>query len=126
MSECTMNIHGATKTDNQSKLAQDPNASTGPGLFDPCFMSSLAPALQYLKSNNVKLAVNAGASDAELLAREVKKEVNQLNLDLKVAWIEGDEVTAQVQDLRSKGDKFVNLDTGKNLEEWGHEPVYAQ
>lgn len=121
-----MTAHGALKTARQEKLATDPNGQSGPGLFDPCFMSSLSPALPYLKSNSVKLAVNAGASDAELLAREVKKEVESQGLDLKIAWIEGDEVTSQVKDLRKAGEKFTNLDTGKGLDEWGLEPIYAQ
>ena len=121
-----MTAHGALKVANQEKLSKDPNASSGPAIFDPCFMSSLSPALPYLKSNNVKLAVNAGASDAELLAREVKSEVDRLNLGLKIAWIEGDEVMAQVNALRKSGEKFTNLDTGKDLDDWGYDPIYAQ
>ncbi|CAK7228054.1 hypothetical protein SBRCBS47491_006774 [Sporothrix bragantina] len=120
MSECTMTIHGALKVAREGKDGQ------GPGLFDPCFMGSLTPALPVLQANGVKLAVNAGASDAELLAREVKKKIDELGLTLKVAWIEGDEVTKQVKDLIAKGEKFTNLDTGKDLVEWGLEPIYAQ
>ncbi|CAM1509561.1 Fc.00g033000.m01.CDS01 [Cosmosporella sp. VM-42] len=120
MSECTMTAHGALKVANQQ------NPSSGAAIFDPCFMSSLSPALPFLKSKNVKLAVNAGASDAEALAKEVKKEVDNLNLDLKIAWIEGDEVMEQVNALRKSGEKFTNLDTGKDLADWGFEPIYAQ
>ncbi|KIH91927.1 hypothetical protein SPBR_01500 [Sporothrix brasiliensis 5110] len=120
MSECTMTIHGALKVAREGKEDQ------GPGLFDPCFMGSLTPGLPVLQANGVKLAVNAGASDAELLAREVKSKITELGLSLKVAWIEGDEVTPQVKDLIAKGEKFTNLDTGKDLSEWGYEPIYAQ
>lgn len=126
MSECTMSIHGALKQANKKKLAEDPKAAVGQGLFDPCFMSSLTPALPVMAQNGVKLAVNAGASDAELLAREVKKQIEGLGLSLKVAWIEGDDVTEQVQQLRSQGERFQNLDTGKFLDEWDFEPVAAQ
>lgn len=127
MSECTMTIHGALRTEREDKLAKDPSAAVnGSGFYDACFMSSLEPALPWLEKNDVKLAVNAGASDAEMLAREVKKRVSELGLSLKVAWIEGDEVTAQMKDLIKSGEKFSSLDTGKNLQEWGHDPVCAQ
>lgn len=126
MSECTMTIHGAQKTAQKQRLEKDPSATIGPGFYDPCFMGSLTPALPVLQQNGVKLAVNAGASDPDLLAREVKKKIVELGLDLKVAWIEGDEVTAQFNELRKNGETFTNLDTGKNLDDWGYEPICAQ
>ena len=126
MSECTMTVHGATKVANQEKLANDPHAAQAPGLFDPCFMSSLGPALPVLQEKGVKLAVNAGASDAELLAKEVTATIKHLGLTLKVAWIEGDEVMDAVKKLKSEGEKFKSLIDGRNLDEWGYDPIYAQ
>ena len=121
-----MTIHGAQKTAQQQRLAKDPSATIGPGFYDPCFMGSLTPGLKVMQENGVKLAVNAGASDPDLLAREVKKTIVELGLNLKVAWIEGDEVTPQFKELRKNGEKFTNLDTGKNLDEWDFEPICAQ
>lgn len=126
MSECTMTIHGAQKTAQQQRLAKDPRASVGTGFYDPCFMGSLGPGLAVMEQNGVRLAVNAGASDPDLLAREVKKKIQELGLNLKVAWIEGDEVTPQFNELRKNGEKFTNLDTGKNLDEWDYDPICAQ
>ncbi|KAK5167454.1 uncharacterized protein LTR77_007153 [Saxophila tyrrhenica] len=126
MSECTMTIHGAQRTAERERLAKDPRATPGPGFFDPCFMGSLAPALPILEQNKVKLAVNAGASDPDLLAKEVVKKVGELGLNLKVAWIEGDEVTPQFKELRKAGEKFTNLDTGNSIDEWDYEPICAQ
>lgn len=121
-----MTIHGATKQSNKAKKLSDPSAEAGPGIFDPCFLGTLEPALPVLQEKKVKLAVNAGASDAELLAREVRKKVDGLGLALKVAWIEGDDVYDQVKDLRSKGDTFVNTDTGKPIDEIGSDVLAAQ
>jgi hypothetical protein len=121
-----MTIHGATKVDNKKKLETDPSAPPPAGLFDPCFMGSLGPALPIIAENKVKIAVNAGASDAELLAREVVAAVKELGLDLKVAWIDGDEVMDAVKALMNKGNSFQSLIDGRNLDEWGHEPVTAQ
>lgn len=120
-----MTVHGAIKMANKQKLAADPSAKIA-GIFDPCFMSSLSPAFPIIAEKGIKIAVNAGASDAELLAREVSKEVKAAGLNLKVAWIEGDEVMDAVKELKSKGETFPSLTDGKKLDEWGYEPVYAQ
>ena len=121
-----MTIHGASRTAREEALAKDPGAPNDAGFYDACFMSSVTPALPVLEQNGVKLAVNAGASDPMRLAKEVKAKVDVLGLSLKVAWIEGDEVTPQVKQLRKNGEKFTSLDTGKSLDEWGHEAVCAQ
>jgi hypothetical protein len=121
-----MTIHGASRTAREEKLAKDPGAPNDAGFYDACFMSSVTPALPVLEQNGVKLAVNAGASDPVLLAKEVKAKVRELGLSLKVAWIEGDEVTPQMKELRKNGEKFTSLDTGKDLDEWGHEAICAQ
>jgi hypothetical protein len=122
MSECTMTIHGSSKIANQGA---DANA-VPKDLFDPSFMGSLGPALPYIQQNGVKVAVNAGASSPGGLARTVKEEIVRQGLNLKVAWVEGDDVTEQVKELRQRGEKFKSIDTGKNLEDWGHEPLCAQ
>ena len=107
------------------KRTQDASTPAA-GFYDPCFMGSLTPALQVMQENGVKLAVNAGASDPDLLAKEVKAKIQELGLSLKVAWIEGDEVTPQFNELRKKGEKFASLDTGKGIDEWGLDPICAQ
>ncbi|KAF2110923.1 hypothetical protein BDV96DRAFT_500348 [Lophiotrema nucula] len=120
MSECTMTIHGTGKINN--KKSKEAAEAAMVDLFDPSFMLNLGPALPYLVQNNVKVAVNAGASAPHELARVVAEEVKKQNLDLKVAWVEGDDVTEQVFEAKKAGERFVSLDTGKTLDEWGHEP----
>lgn len=112
-----MSIHGTRKRANDE---------TSQELFDPSFMGSLGPALPYLQQNNVKVAVNAGASSPGGLAKAVKDEIAKLGLSLKVAWVEGDDVTEQMHDMLKKGEKFKSIDTGKDIDEWGHDPICAQ
>ncbi|KAI0150312.1 hypothetical protein GGR57DRAFT_504644 [Xylariaceae sp. FL1272] len=121
MSECTMTIHGATKVANAAKALQD-QAST----YDQCFLGSIGPGLRAIQDTGTKIAVYAGASDPSLLARDVKNEITRQGLSLKVAYIEGDEVTEQFNELRRQGDKFTSLDTGKPIDEWDYTPIYAQ
>lgn len=126
LSECTMTLHGAQKKENQAlreagKLTEEPM-----GLFDPTFMDNLSPALPYLEKRGIKVAVNAGASDTELLAKQVELEINKQGLNLKVGWVSGDEVTDTVKSMFAEGEVFPSLMTGKPLKEWGHDIVCAQ
>ena len=79
-----------------------------------------------LNQKGIKLAVNAGASDTEMLAKVVKKAIEDAGLTLKVAWIQGDEVLDVVNRLLKEGEKFENICFGGNLEDWGFEPLAAQ
>ncbi|OAA65181.1 hypothetical protein SPI_01968 [Niveomyces insectorum RCEF 264] len=126
LSECTMTLHGAQKVENDKLKAAGRLPENVQGLYDPSFMENLVPALPYLQSKNIKLAVNAGASDTELLAQVVLAEVQRQQLDLKVAWVAGDEVTDTVKRLYAKGEPFTSLMTGKPLREWGHDILCAQ
>ncbi|KAF2665805.1 DUF1446-domain-containing protein [Microthyrium microscopicum] len=89
-------------------------------------MSCITPAIPHLARKGIKLAVNAGASDTELLAQLVDKTVKEAGYKLKVAWVEGDDATGAVKALVQKGEKFQSLMHGKSLTEWGLEPVCAQ
>jgi hypothetical protein len=123
MSEMTMEWHGVAKQEDVAKGLSDDERT---GMFDPSFLGTLTPALRYLEERSVKVAVNAGASDAQMLARLVEKAVHEQGLNLKVAWIQGDEVFDVVQQLLKKGEKFENICFGGNLEDWPFEPITAQ
>ena len=126
LSECTMTLHGAAKTENDNLRKAGLLNEEPVGLFDPTFMDNLSPALPYLKSKNIKVAVNAGASDTELLAKLVEEEIKKQGLDLKVGWVSGDEVTDTIKKLYENGEEFTSLMTGKPLKEWGHDILCAQ
>ncbi|PGH26442.1 hypothetical protein AJ80_01940 [Polytolypa hystricis UAMH7299] len=123
MSECTMSWHGAAKHDIKKQGTTDVERV---GLFDPSFMSSFTPALPLVQEKGIKIAVNAGASDTKMLAELVAKTVKEMNLNLKVAWINGDDVMDVVNKLLGQGEKFENLCFGGELKDWGFEPVAAQ
>ena len=123
-SECTMSWHGAAKNELLKKGAANEERA---GLYDPSFMANLIPALPYLEKKGIKLAVNAGASDTEMLAKVVVEAIKEADLtNLKVAWIEGDDVMDSVNKLLSNGYKFENICFGGELKDWGFEPVAAQ
>jgi hypothetical protein len=126
LSECTMTLHGAQKVENNKLLKEGLLEEDPVGLFDPTFMENLSPALPYMQSKSIKMAVNAGASDTEMLAKKVEEEVKRQGLDLKVGWVSGDEVTETVRRLYEGGEAFTSLMNGKPLKEWGEELICAQ
>ena len=53
--------------------------------------------------------------------------IKQKGLDIKVAWISGDEVWPAVgESLKSGRSKFKNIYTGETLDQWKFKPMYAQ
>jgi DNA-binding ferritin-like protein (Dps family) len=131
LSEMTMTVHGSGKVKNRSSqngivpLTLEERKQNA--MFAETFISCFEPAIPNLVKNGAKLAVNAGASDTELLADVVVDMLEKQGAGhLKVAWIEGDDVTGQVNALIKKGEKFESLMHGKQLEQWGMEPICAQ
>lgn len=102
MSEYNMTMRGGAKSNPRSESAE----------FETSFMEAVEPALEALARRHIKVAVNAGASDPEKLHDELNRVIKSQGLDLKVAWISGDEVLGQVQNAIQSGDPLVNLTTG--------------
>jgi Acyclic terpene utilisation family protein AtuA len=115
MSEANMTSRGGSKFDAVGEA------------YEPTFLEALIPALPYIAKYNIKVAVNAGASDTEKLFVKVEKLLEERNLGLKVAWISGDEVLPAVRRARKKGESdFENVYTGEKLADWQFDPIYAQ
>lgn len=95
--------------------------------YEPTFLQLLEPVLPLLAQKKIKVAVNAGAADTQLLQQEVQKLVETAGLTLKTAWIAGDEVMEQVDKKLKLGDAVLeNLYTGEQLRSWPYKPIYAQ
>ncbi|KAF2671945.1 DUF1446-domain-containing protein [Microthyrium microscopicum] len=123
MSECTMGWHGAAKAESKAKGISDEDRI---GLYDPSFLATFSPALPLIQEKGIKVAVNAGASDTEKLAKEIQRLIKEQKSTLKVAWIAGDDVMETVNGMLAKGEKFENTCFGGELKDWGFEPVAAQ
>ncbi|KAB5554914.1 hypothetical protein GE09DRAFT_143575 [Coniochaeta sp. 2T2.1] len=96
------------------------------GQFASTFLQCFEPAIHKLAENGARLAVNAGASDTQLLAEVCKDIVDKAGLNLKVAWVEGDDVTIPFKEMAATGAPFKSVADGKTLQEWGFDPLCAQ
>lgn len=132
MSEMTMTMHGAGK---QRRLAQADTLSweqkLEQAMFCENFLGCFEAAMDALarRRGSLKLVVDAGGSDTELLAQVVRRRLQEGgHHDVRVAWIEGDDVTDVVRGAAGgeTSGAFPSLATGKTLAEWGLAPVAAQ
>lgn len=105
MSEYNMTMRGGSKAQNPLEAA-----------YEPCFLESIRPALPHLAQNQIRVAVNAGGSDTKRLCEDLTEIIRAEGLDLKVAYIEGDEVFSAVEKAIEQGDNMRNLTTGMKLD----------
>ncbi len=134
LSEMTMTIHGSgkqktvkelkTKSQNFAELSLEQQLQSA--MFAENFMDCFIPAIDDLANRGIKLAVNAGASDTEVLAKLVQQKVKERGHDLKVAWIEGDEQTENIRRLIKEGETFESLMHGRKIQDWEQEILCAQ
>ena len=100
MSEANMTLRGS---DKREKLSKSSISSVVGKAYEPYFLEELDPAIPWLAKNGVKIAVNAGASDVQGLAEAVRGLVKKHGVDLKVGYVDGDDVTDAMMELYKKG-----------------------
>ncbi|MGB5326179.1 MAG: acyclic terpene utilization AtuA family protein [Pseudomonadales bacterium] len=79
------------------------------------FLKQVKQVLQPCVEKNIKIVSNAGGLNPAGMAEAVKEIARELNLDVKVAYIDGDDLAPRMQALQAEGEAFVNIDTGVNL-----------
>lgn len=103
MSEYNMTTRGGGKVGSNGASEE----------FETSFLEAFVPALPHLAARKIKVAVNAGASDTQKLYEVVLEKIREAGLDLKVAWVGGDEVFDVVSKAIDNGSDFKSLTTGK-------------
>ncbi len=79
------------------------------------FLKQVKQVLQPCIEKNIKIVSNAGGLNPSAMAEAVKEIAKELNLDVKVAYIDGDDLAPRMQELQAEGETFNNMDTGINL-----------
>jgi hypothetical protein len=95
--------------------------------YEPSFLEALEPAIENIAKKGIKLAANAGTVATKDLYDIVVAMAKRKNLDLCIAWVEGDVVLDKVQAALKEGSHdFVNFITGQKLTDWPFTPLFAQ
>lgn len=127
MSEADMTVNGSRRAQLKQQVASLDELGKAREGFHANFLEKVKPALKHLARNQTKVVCNAGGSNPHGLAEAVKELCAQQGLNLKVAWVEGDDVSEPVLEMiKSKASKFPNITTGANIDTWAFDPICAQ
>lgn len=79
------------------------------------FLKQVREVLLPCNEKNIKIVSNAGGLNPSAMATAVKGIAEELAVDIKVAYIDGDDLIPRIKDLQSQGESFSNMDTGAKL-----------
>jgi len=68
-----------------------------------------------IKQKNIKVITNAGGVNPEVCKKRLLNLAKELNLDIKIAIIKGDDILNDIDSLVSKGVKFDNMDDSSSF-----------
>lgn len=89
------------------------------------FLKQVRDVAVTCKERGIKIVSNAGGLNPKSMAEEVEKILEELGVDAKVAWIDGDDLLADLDSLQEQGESFTNLDSGVALRDSKQKPVTA-
>ncbi|MFT7219487.1 MAG: hypothetical protein ACI8Z1_001102 [Candidatus Azotimanducaceae bacterium] len=89
------------------------------------FLKQLADVARDCAAKNIKIVTNAGGLNPSSMATEVERILKEQNVDLKVAYIDGDDIKNDIQKFQDEGETFTNLDRGTLLSESSHQVLTA-
>lgn len=102
--------------------ARQKNPETG---YARTFLTQFQEVAADCAQRGIKIVVNAGGLNPAGMAAEVRRLAASAGVELKVAYVEGDDIMPRLDALRSGGHTFAHLDTGVALADAGAEPVTA-
>ena len=79
------------------------------------FLKQLKQIASSCSEKNIKVVSNAGGLSPKSMADEVKNILDSEGLNLKVAYIDGDDFMDKFDELKKNGEELKNLDTGASL-----------
>ena len=79
------------------------------------FLKQLKQIASSCSEKNIKVVSNAGGLNPKSMAEEVKNILDSEGLNLKVAYIDGDDLMDKFDELKKNGEELKNLDTEVSL-----------
>ena len=89
------------------------------------FLKQVKEVAQACKDKNIKIVTNAGGLNPSSMATEIEKILKELSIDLKVAYIDGDDLMPRIDELNKEGELFNNIDKKIPLAESGYQTLTA-
>ena len=79
------------------------------------FIKQFREVAKLCDDKKIKIVTNAGGLNPASMATEVENIIKELELDLKVAYIDGDDLMPRLDELSSSGEKLKNIDKNNDL-----------
>ena len=89
------------------------------------FLKQIKEVAEDCKTKNIKIVTNAGGLNPKSMATEIEKILKDMSIDLKVAYIEGDDLIPRIDELYQQGENFINIDKDVALKDSGFNPLTA-
>jgi len=89
------------------------------------FLKQIKEIAQTCKEKEIKIVSNAGGLNPSSMAFEIEKILADMDIDLKVAYIDGDDLMSRIEELSDRGEMLINLDKNIPLSDSGYLPLTA-
>ena len=87
------------------------------------FLKQVKEIAKTCNEKNIKIVTNAGGLNPKSMASEIQKILKEQALDMKVAYIDGDDLMPEMSNLIDSGEEFVNIDKNTSLKNSGYTPL---
>jgi Acyclic terpene utilisation family protein AtuA len=95
------------------------------GGYAGTFLRQLEPVVTEIAERGIRIVVNAGGLDPRGLAAATREMLNRIGTGLKVAHVEGDDLSGLVAELAAEDAQLGNADDGAPFSTWGHDVLTA-
>jgi hypothetical protein len=79
------------------------------------FLKQINQIAKSCMEKNIKIVSNAGGLNPKSMAIEIEKILKEQSIDMKVAYIDGDDLMPTISNLKKSGEEFKNIDKGKKI-----------
>jgi hypothetical protein len=89
------------------------------------FLKQIKEVAKSCKEKKIKIISNAGGLNPKSMASEIKRILDEQSIDMKVAYIDGDDLLPRMEDLTKEGEVFRNIDKNIPLNDSGFSTLTA-
>ena len=87
------------------------------------FLKQIKEIAKTCNEKNIKIVTNAGGLNPKSMASEIEKILIDQSIEMKVAYIDGDDLLPKMDSLMDEGEKFMNIDKNISLKDSGYSPL---
>ena len=89
------------------------------------FLKQFTEIAKACEEKDIKIVTNAGGLNPSSMASKIEEIVEELGLNLKVAYIDGDDLAPRIEELGAAGEKLESIEKGIALKDHGKETLTA-